>query len=105
MYDYLESMKNDIRDHIEWECDFREFIESGEFDRCGYWEKLNDALWIDDGVTGNASGSYWYNSRAAEEALAGNWDLLAEALDEFCADWNELKRGAEYADVKIRCYL
>lgn len=72
-----------------------------------YVEKLNDALWIDDAVTGNASGSYFCNAYKAEEALAGNWDLAAEALSEFCYDdgFNAFAKGAEWVDVTIRCYL
>ena len=71
-----------------------------------YAEKLNEALWIDDGVTGNASGSYFFNSYKAEEALAGNWSLAAEALGEFGQDdINAFEKGAEWVDVTIRCYL
>lgn len=35
-----------------------------------YAERLSNALWIDDSVTGNASGSYFCNAYRAEEALA-----------------------------------
>ena len=68
-------------------------------------EKLNDTLWTEDSVTGNASGSYYCNSWKAEEALAHNWDLLAEAMKEFCCEVDLLEKGAEWADVTIRCYL
>ena len=69
-------------------------------------ERLNDDLWIDDSVTGNASGSYYCNTRKAEEALAHNLDLLGEALREFgCGPEYLIEKGAEAADVTIRCYL
>lgn len=71
-----------------------------------YAEKLNRALWIDDSVTGNASGSFFCNSYKAEEALAGNWRLAAEALRDFgCDSVNPLEAGAEWTDCLVRCYL
>lgn len=64
-------------------------------------------MWTEDSVTGNASGSYYCNTWEAEEALAHNWDLLTEALEEFgMADViSILEKGAEWCDVTIRCYL
>lgn len=57
-------------------------------------------------MTGNASGSYYCNAWRAEEALAHNWDVLEEALAEFGQDGvNVIEKGAEWADVIIRCYL
>lgn len=100
-YDYLEAMTADakaaILEHInDWDFNDREELE----------EIANDKLWIDDGVTGNASGSYYCNTWRAEEALCHNWDLLEEAADEFGQDVGELFRaGAESCDVTIRCYL
>lgn len=71
-----------------------------------YGEKLNDALWVDDSVTGNASGSFFCNAYKAEEALAGNWDLAVEALEEFgYNDINALEKGAEWVDCVVRCYV
>lgn len=70
-----------------------------------YGEKLNDALWVDDSVTGNASGSFFCNAYKAEEALSGNWNLAAEALECFEDDENPFDKGAEWVDVIIRCYL
>lgn len=71
-----------------------------------YGEKLNDALWVDDSVTGNASGSFFCNAYKAEEALAGNWDLAAEALEEFgYNNINAFEKGAEWVDCVVRCYL
>lgn len=46
------------------------------------------------------------NSYKAEESIAHNWDLLNEALDEFEQNnINVIEKGAEWADVTIRCYL
>ncbi len=63
-------------------------------------------MWVCDHVTGNASGSYTFSTWQAEEYLAHNWDVLEEACAEFGADMGEeVKNGAESADVLIRCYL
>lgn len=101
-YNYMEAVADDVRDYIENEIDLTEW----KGNRDGLEEKLNDDLWVCDSVTGNASGSYYCNSWKAEEALAHNWDLLAEALTEFGQDGTDvLKEGAEAMDVTIRCYL
>lgn len=101
-YNYMEAVADDVRDYIENEIDLTEW----KGNRDGLEEKLNDDLWVCDSVTGNASGSYYCNSWKAEEALAHNWDLLAEALTEFGQDGTDvLKEGVEAMDVTIRCYL
>jgi hypothetical protein len=69
---------------------------------------LNDRLFIEDSVTGNASGSYTFNAWQAEENLCHNLDLLGEAFSEFCVEDSALKEAMESAegcDVTIRCYL
>lgn len=101
-YNYLEAVTEDVREYI------RENINLSEWkgNRDGLEEKMNDALWVEDSVTGNASGSYTFSRYQAEEYLAHNWDLLAEALEEFGADdVNPIDKGAEWCDVMIRCYL
>lgn len=101
-YNYLEAVTSDVLDYIKEEINLDEWKGNRE----GLEEKLNDELWTVDSVTGNASGSYTFNTQEAEENLAHNWDLLAEALDEFGQDGTDvLRQGAEAMDVTIRCYL
>ena len=102
-YNYLEAMTEDIKDYIknDAELDANDLL----YNRSYLEEKLHDDLWICDSVTGNASGSYYCNSWKAEESLAHNWDLLAEAIKEFGCEVDLLEKGAEWADVTIRCYL
>lgn len=101
-YNYLEAVTSDVLDYIKEEINLDEWKGNRE----GLEEKLNDELWTVDSVTGNASGSYTFNTWEAEENLAHNWDLLAEALDEFGHDGTDvLRQGAEAMDVTIRCYL
>lgn len=100
-YDYLKAVKEDVKEYINNEIDFSDFDSVEELE-----ERLNDDLFTCDSVTGNASGSYYYNTWKAEEALSHNWDLLAEALREFGEDGTDvLKKGAEAMDITIRCYL
>ena len=99
-YNYLENIKADVKEYIDNEINLKDFSDREELE-----EKLNDTLWTEDRVTGNASGSYYCNSWKAEEALAHNWDLLAEAMKEFDCEVDLLEKGAEWADVTIRCYL
>lgn len=98
-YDYYEAIKNDIKEYIK---DHNIDVTSEDFDRNDLYERL----WISDSVTGNASGSYTFNTWQAEENLCHNWDLLKEALEDFGeTDVNILEKGAEWCDVTIRCYL
>ena len=99
-YNYLENIKADVKEYINNEINLKDFTDREELE-----QNLNDTLWTEDSVTGNASGSYYCNSWKAEEALAHNWDLLAEAMKEFGCEVDLLEKGAEWADVTIRCYL
>jgi hypothetical protein len=98
-YDYQQAVKDDIRQYIEDHdvkvtTSNREELESS----------LYDEMFISDSVTGNASGSYTFNTWQAEENLCHNLDLLKEACEEFGSDCNILE-SAENCDVTIRCYL
>ena len=105
MYNYLEAMKSDIKDYIKNEVNTSNYSDREELEN-----DLNDILWNEDSVTGNASGSYTFNRADAKEYVADNMDLLAEACKEFCVD-NEtvcekfFAEDWEYFDVTIRCYL
>ena len=93
MYNYLENEIEDIKEYLK-ETKERNF------------EKLYDMLWVEDTITGNASGSYTFSTYQAEENLVGNFNLLKEAIEEFgCNGIDILEKGAEWCDVTIRCYL
>lgn len=92
-YNYYEAVKEDIRAALE-ETEERNY------------DTLYEQLWIDDNVTGNGSGSYYCNTWKAEESLCHNLDILDEALREFgCGPEYLMEKGAEAADVAIRCYI
>lgn len=101
MYNYKEAVMNDVRAYIESEID----LELYRGRRDDLEEKLNDDLFTCDSVTGNGSGSYTFNRYEAGMFLAGNFDLLFEALHEFCTAIDFLEKGEEACDVTIRCYL
>ena len=101
MYDYREAVKDDVLEYINNEINFEDFDTLEELE-----EHLNEVLFTEDSVTGNASGSYTFSTYEAEENICHNMDLLQEALSEF-GDTEALVMDfdAEKADVTIRCYL
>lgn len=106
MYDYRFAVKVAVIDYIRDNYDadaLAEFESEDEFA-----EHLNDELWTEDSVTGNASGSYFCNAWKAEECLAHNWDLIEEVAEEFGIEptiSSGYEHGAEWWDVTIRCYV
>ena len=106
-YNYLEAVKDDVRQAIEDNYDIADYADRDEFE-----ETLNDDLWVDDSVTGNGSGSYTFSRAEAEENVKGDpnaMDYIRELISEFdekdialekfmAEDW-------EWFDVSIRCYL
>lgn len=107
-YNYLENMKEDIKEYILNDSELS--IDDLIYNRSELEEKLNEDLWAYDGVTGNASGSYTFNSYKAEEYVLDNMDLLETMCNEFCVDEKTIGRkfldgSWEWMDVSIRCYL
>ena len=98
-YNYYEAVKDDIKQYIE-DLDVKVTTRNRE----DLEQSLYDDMFISDSVTGNASGSYTFNTWQAEENLCHNLDLLKEACEEFGSDCNILE-SAEGCDVTIRCYL
>ena len=76
-----------------------EFAQMDEDERA---EWLNENAFISDTVTGNASGSFFFNAWKAEAALAHNWPLIEETNAELGP--LDFSKGAETIDVCIRCY-
>ena len=100
-YNYLKNVTADAKQAILENLGYWSFSDREDLE-----ERVNDELWADDSVTGNASGSYTFSTWQAEENLCHNMDELEEACDEFGKDIGEaVKHGAEYCDVTIRCHL
>ena len=99
MYDYLEVVKQDVKNYIDNEVTLSDYNDRDELS-----QYLEDNLWTEDSVTGNGSGSYTFNRYDAEENLCHNWDILEEIAD----DWGTASldfSDPEMIDVTIRCYL
>ena len=109
-YNYLEAVTADVKAWIEDNMDLEFDIMNGNFnDLDEIREHLNDTLWTEDSVTGNASGSYTFNREEAKEYVFGDIEAVAEALREFCTPAEEiakrfLEEDFEYFDVTARCY-
>ncbi len=100
-YDYRQVVKDDVLQYLE-----ENNIKVTKSNRDELRETLYDDMFVDDSVTGNASGSYTFCTYTSEENLMHNLDLLGEALSEFgCGPDYLIKNGPEACDVTIRCYL
>lgn len=99
-YDYNFNVRDAVRDYVRNHC----FTILGDRERDQ--EELYDQCFTSDDVTGNASGSYFCNAWRAGECLLGNWVLLQDACDAYGQDLGEaVRRGEEFCDVTIRCYV
>lgn len=108
MYNYKEQVRADFKEWIE---DNKEQIEG--LDRHDAYEVIYDSCWVDDSVTGNASGSYTFSRYEARENFYGDSDS-EDYLDKMCDDCftDPIEIGKkliasdyEYLDVIIRCWL
>lgn len=104
-YNYLKEETQDIMDYLLGNYDVKTIEDFDQDDL----SDLQDNLWTEDSVTGNASGSYTFNESEAEEHLLYNRDLLVEALKEFAVPSYELLYNyiddPEAEDVLVRCYV
>ena len=108
MYDYKESVKADVKNWIE---DNKEELEG----MCPELVEdfLYDTLWVDDSVTGNASGSYTFSRYEARQNFFGDCDseeYLDQMTDEGFTSREEIGKAIcesdwERLDVIIRCWL
>lgn len=77
---FLDEVRNDLKDYIleRWDSS-----EIKNLDR----DEVYDEAFTEDSVTGNGSGSYFFNSRKAKESIFNmDEDLLRETISEFCID-------------------
>lgn len=103
-YNYLEAMKQDVKEYIEENINVTDYETKEDLE-----EYLNDTLWTEDSVTGNASGSYTFNRATAKKYIDENKDLVNDMMEEFdcknkVANW-WIEDNYEAIDVSIRCYL
>ena len=108
MYNYKEQIRADVKEWIE---DNKEQVEG--LDRHDAFEVVYDSCWVDDSVTGNASGSYTFSRYEARQNFFGDEDS-EEYLDQMCDDGftdpvqigkKLIASDYEWLDVSIRCWL
>ena len=104
-YDYENVMREDIKNYLYENYSKSELIENAGHE-C-FMENLYDKMFMDDDITGNASGSYTFSNRQAQEYVLDNKDLLKEAYEEFGGDLGKdfIDDNFEKMDVNIRCYI
>lgn len=98
--DYREEVLNDIKAYIDDQGQW--YVENDKD-----FDEFYDDLWTVDSVTGNGSGSYYFNSAKARNAVSEFifTDEFKDMCDEWCLDVAKLiNDGPEAVDVTIRCY-
>ena len=104
--DYYEQVKNDAIAAIN------EQFNGGYWDADTQWDIAYDNLFSDDAVTGNASGSYTFNTYKARQNVADAvWDervldvLLDMGVDGHAVAQYLHDNDPEGLDVCIRCAM
>ena len=102
MNPYMQEVQDDLRTAIKENADGWASLSMDE-----YRDKLSDPAWT-DGITGNASGSYYCNRYKAQEMVEASNVLFDEKfltmLDEYGVNLADImKKGPEAVDVWARC--
>ena len=108
MYSYKEVVRSDVR---EWIDNNREDIDG--LDRADAYDVVYDSCWIDDSVTGNASGSYTFSRYEARQNFFNDDDsdeYIFQMIEDGFISADELGKKIaesnwEYIDLSIRCWL
>lgn len=101
--DYVEQLQDDIKGVISVEFEESELQEMSESDFREKIELLD--LYNSDNVTGNASGSYEFNTWKAEENICHMWNEIQDMISEGFITMDTFQYGAEGVDVALRCYF
>lgn len=108
MCSYKEQVRADVREWIE---NHKEQIEG--LDRHDAYEFVYESCWVDDSVTGNASGSYTFSRWEARRNFFED-DDSEEYIDQMIEDGFTTRESVgravqesqwELLDVTIRCWL
>ena len=98
--DYREEVLNDIKAYIDDQGQW--YVENDKD-----FDEFYDDLWTVDSVTGNGSGSYYFNSAKARNAVSEF--IFTDEFRDMCGEWcldvaKLINDGPEAVDVTIRCY-
>ena len=108
MYDYKEIIKSDVR---EWMDDNKDELKG--LDRIDMFNVVYDSCWVDDSVTGNASGSYTFSRWEARKNFFEDEDAdeyVSQMIEDGFSNEEEIGKlvassNWEKLDVYIRCWL
>lgn len=96
---FLDEVRNDLKQMIIYNYPNRKALEEADRDT------IYDEAFINDQVTGNGSGSYYFNTEKSRENVMNNEEVVEEMIDEFGVDMKEHWNDWEFLDVACRCYL
>lgn len=80
MLNYYDEMKNDIMEAIKY--DYTNVLENA-IDKEDAFEILEEIFFVSDGITGNASGSYYFNSYESRKHCYNYSNNVKIALKDF----------------------
>lgn len=78
---YYDELKNDILEALKEE-EYKEIIKKSEEKEEAYYE-LYDKFFVEDSVTGNASGSYYFSSYKSRKHCYNFFRDIFDALEEY----------------------
>lgn len=102
-FNYSEDVKESVINFIQDEIDKLDFLES--IKKQNFYDCYYDDLFIDDSITGNASGSYYCNTMKAKESCLSDIETIEDAVNDSFIDMNKHFGEWEYIDVSARCYV
>lgn len=95
---FIDEVRKDLKEFIQDRWTEKEIKD---LDR----DEVYDEAFTEDSVTGNGSGSYFFNSWKAKESIFNmDEDLLRETISEFSIDMGEHWGDWEFLDCSVRCY-
>lgn len=74
---FLDEVRDDLKQMIIDNYPTRKALEEADRDT------IYDEAFIDDSVTGNGSGSYYFNTWKSRENVMNNEEVVEEMIDEF----------------------
>lgn len=113
LYSYsngTEGKETEMMTLDDYRTQVREDAEEAVREGMGCWdgfEECYESLFLDDSVTGNASGSYTFNAREAVENVSGIVfdDEFADMCRGFGYEGVPVDKGPEALDVIARCLV
>lgn len=98
---YYDELKNDIEEALKY--DYAEVLENAENKEDAYYQ-LEDIFFVKDSITGNASGSYYFNSYESRKHCYNYFNDVFEALEEYGYNF-ELEKFKTFVDLIEEGYL